>query len=104
MDYPDATTVYRQLLAKQPDGSVIVIAVAPLRNLANLLKSRPDEVSPLDGTNLVTKNVKRLEVMGGNYPPNANNKDAEWNFKQDPASAALVCSTWPTPILCEWRR
>ncbi|HEX8833540.1 MAG TPA: Ig-like domain-containing protein, partial [Abditibacteriaceae bacterium] len=26
-------------------------------------------------------------------------KDGEWNFVQDPPSAALVCSTWPTPIL-----
>ncbi len=33
------------------------------------------------------------------YPPLANGKEAEWNFKQDPASAALVCSTWPTPML-----
>jgi len=97
-DYPDATTLYRQLLTKQPDGSVMVLAVGPLRNLANLLKSRPDAVSSLDGTDLVAKKVKRLDVMGGNYPP-SNNKEAEWNFKQDPASAALVCSTWPTPIL-----
>jgi len=97
-DYPDATTLYRQLLTKQPDGSVMVLAVGPLRNLANLLKSRPDEVSPLDGTALVAKKVKRLDLMGGNYPP-ANSKEAEWNFKQDPASAALVCAEWPTPIL-----
>lgn len=97
--YPDAVTLYRQVLTKQPDGSVVVVAVGPLRNLANLLKSRPDAVSPLDGTALVAKKVRRLNVMGGNYPPFANAKDGEWNFKQDPASAALVCSTWPTPIL-----
>ena len=47
----------------------------------------------------MAKKVKRLDVMGGNYPPYANKKDAEYNFKQDPAAAALVCSTWPTPVL-----
>ncbi len=98
-DYPDAVAVYREVLAKQPDGSVVVLAVGPLRNLSNLLKSAPDQVSSLDGTALVAKKVKRLEVMGGNYPPTANAKDGEWNFKQDPAAAALVCSSWPTPIL-----
>jgi len=97
-DYPDAVTLYREILAKQPDGSVTIVAVGPLRNIANLLKSGPDEASPLDGKALVAKKVKRLDIMGGIYPP-SNTKDAEWNFKQDPASSALVCSTWPTPIL-----
>ena len=98
-DYPDAVTLYRQLLAKQPDGSAIIVAVGPLRNLANLLKSPADEISPMDGKVLIAKKVKRLEVMGGNYPPMSNAKDAEWNFKQDPASAALVCAEWPTEVL-----
>ena len=47
----------------------------------------------------MAKKVKKLEVMGGTYPPFANKKEGEWNFKQDPAAAALVCSTWPTPVL-----
>lgn len=98
-DYPDAITLYRQVMAKQPDSSVVVLAVGPLRNLANLLKSGPDMASPLDGRALVAKKVKRLVIMGGNYPPFANKKEAEWNFKQDPAAASLVCSAWPTPIL-----
>jgi len=98
-DYPDAVVLYRQILAKEPDGSVVIVAVGPLRNIANLLKSRPDRASALDGNALVAKKVKRLDVMGGNYPPNASKKDAEWNFKQDPASAALVATEWPTPIL-----
>lgn len=98
-DYPDAVALYRQTLAKQQDGSVVVLAVGPLRNLANLLKSRPDDASPLDGPALIAKKVKRLEIMGGTYPPMANAKEGEWNFKQDPAAAALVCSTWPTPVV-----
>ncbi|QDV30481.1 Inosine-uridine preferring nucleoside hydrolase [Planctopirus ephydatiae] len=98
-DYPDAVVLYRQLLLKQPDHSVIVLAVGPLRNLANLLKSPGDKDSPLDGKALVAKKVRRLDVMGGNYPPFAKAKEAEWNFEMDPVSAALVCSEWPTEIL-----
>ena len=98
-DYPDAIALYRQILAQQPDGNVVIVAIGPLRNLANLLKSRPDKASPLDGRALVAKKVKKLDVMGRTYPPFANKKDGEWNFSQDSAAAALVCSTWPTPVL-----
>ncbi len=100
-EYPDAVVLYRQILAKQPDGSVTVVAVGMLRNIANLLKSAPDAASPLDGRALVAKKVKRLDIMGGKYPPFAskNDKDGEYNFIEDAPSTALVCNTWPTPIL-----
>ena len=89
----------RQVLAQEPDGNVVILAIGPLRNLAYLLKSHPDDASPMDGVTLVAKKVKRLDIMGGTYPPAANKKEAEWNFKQDPAAAAFVCSNWPTPVL-----
>ncbi len=98
-DYPDAVATYRRILANEADCSVVIVAVGPLRNIANLLKSKPDDASSMDGAALVAKKVKRLEVMGGMYPPQGNSKEGEWNFKQDPASAALVCSAWPTPVL-----
>ena len=98
-DYPDAVVLYRQILARQPDASVVVVAIGPLRNLAHLLNSGPDAASPLAGPALVARKVQRLVVMGGNYPPSANPKEGEWNFAQDPAAAALVCSRWPTAIL-----
>lgn len=100
-DYPDAVKLYRELLAKQPDRSVVVVAVGPLRNLANLLESGADAASGLDGRGLVERKVKRLEVMGGKYPPHPSKGpgDAEWNFAQCPRSAALVCERWPTPVL-----
>ena len=100
-DYPDAVTLYRQILAKQPDHSVTVLAVGPLRNLANLLKSKGDAASPLDGPALIAKKVKELGVMGGKYWPNdsKHEKDLEANFMSDPPSTALVCAAWPTPVL-----
>ena len=100
-DYPDAVTLYRQILARQPDGSVVVVAVGQLRNLANLLKSGADAASPLDGPSLIAKKVKKLSVMGGKYPPfeSKGDKDGEYNFTTDAPSTALVCATWPTPVL-----
>lgn len=98
-DYPDAVALYRRILAKQADRSVVIVAVGPLRNIANLLQSAPDAASPLSGKDLVALKVKQLAIMGGKYPPFASKKEGEWNFVQDPASTQRVCSTWPTPIL-----
>ena len=100
-DYPDAVALYRQVLAREPDGSVVVLAIGPLKNLANLLKSRARcRRAALDGRALVAKKVKRLDVMGGTYPPFANKKESgNGTSQQDPAAAALVCSQWPTPVL-----
>jgi len=100
-DYPDAVALYRRILANQPDQSVIVVAVGPLRNLANLLKSPADAASRLEGVALVKRKVRKLEVMGGKYPPfeSKNDKDLEYNFMVDAPSTALVCASWPTPVL-----
>jgi len=92
-DAPDATAVYRRVLVGQPDASVVVVAIGPLRNLGKLLQSSPDAASPLSGRDLVAKKVKSLVCMGGNYPAGA-----EWNFQQDVGAAKLVCEEWPTPI------
>lgn len=94
VDAPEATALYRQVLAAQPDGSVVVAAVGPLRNLRKLLVSEADAFSPLNGRELVAKKVARLVCMGGSYP-----KGSEWNFEQDGEAARVVVGQWPTPVL-----
>lgn len=91
---PDATALFRKLLAAESDRAVTIVGIGPLRNLRLLLESGPDEHSPLDGAALVAAKVERLVVMGGAYP-----SGEEWNFLMDPASASRVCERWPTPIL-----
>jgi inosine-uridine nucleoside N-ribohydrolase len=46
-DAPDATKLFRQILAAQPDKGVVIVAIGPLRNLSNLLNSAPDSYSSL---------------------------------------------------------
>jgi len=91
---PDATVVYRQILAQQPDKSVTIISIGFMRNLYNLLKSGSDSYSSLNGLALVTKKVKTLSVMGGQYP-----SGDEFNFDQDPVSSSYVVANWPTFIM-----
>ena len=90
----DAVDLYRHILAHQEDKSVILVTVGYLTNLRNLLQSKPDEHSPLDGKTLVQQKVQRLVAMGGQYP-----SGREWNFHQDPTASAYVVKHWPTPIV-----
>jgi len=93
-DAPDAISLYREILAKQENKSVVIVAVGPERLLADLLKSGPDQYSKLSGRDLVKQKVKLLSVMGAGFP-----KDQEWNIKIAPDAAKLVAETWPTPIV-----
>jgi len=89
-----AIDVYRKSLASQPDGSVTIITVGFLTNLADLLQSLPDKYSKLTGKELVRKKVKQLVCMAGSFP--AGN---EFNVRMDASSSKIVFENWETPIL-----
>ncbi len=93
-DAPDAVAVYRRLLAAQPDTSVTVVTVGFLTNVANLLASRPDSLSPLDGKALVKRKVKQWVAMAGKFP-----QGKEFNIEKDSAASQAAIDGWPTPIL-----
>ena len=65
---PSSVEVYRRVLAAQPDHSVAISSIGLSTNLAALLRSGPDEHSPLSGKRLMAQKVKLLAVMGGKYP------------------------------------
>eukprot|EP00443_Scrippsiella_acuminata_P022516 CAMPEP_0115177432 /NCGR_PEP_ID=MMETSP0270-20121206/5379_1 /TAXON_ID=71861 /ORGANISM="Scrippsiella trochoidea, Strain CCMP3099" /LENGTH=428 /DNA_ID=CAMNT_0002590357 /DNA_START=33 /DNA_END=1321 /DNA_ORIENTATION=- len=93
---PDAVSVYRNLLASQPDHSVVLASIGFLTNLENLLRSRPDEISSLSGVELVSAKVKRIVVMGGSYPNSSHlfgSVEHEWNFGGGCNWSAPVCPT-----------
>ena len=64
--------VLRNALAAAQDGSVVISSVGFLTNLANLLTSPPDEISDLNGQDLVRQKVRLVAVMGGYYPEGKN--------------------------------
>lgn len=90
----DALTLYRRILAKQPDNSVTVITVGFFTNLADLLQSKPDKYSSLSGEELVRKKVKRLVSMAGRFP-----KGREYNIECDVVSTRIVAEKWNTEII-----
>lgn len=86
--------IYRKILAAQPDTSVTIASVGFLTNLSNLLRSEPDQYSPLNGMQLVKKKVKLLVCMAGKYP-----SGKEFNMYYDPPASQYVCTNWPTPVI-----
>jgi len=93
-DAPDAALVYRQVLAGQPDASVVMVSVGQLTNFRNLLKTGPDDHSNLGGTELVKRKVRVWVCMGGKIP-----EGREANLINDGPAAAYAIEHWPTPIV-----
>ncbi|MFC5410378.1 nucleoside hydrolase [Larkinella bovis] len=93
-DAPDAITTYRQLLAKEPDRSVTIVTVGFLTNMADLLTSKPDQYSPLDGKSLVKQKVRELVAMAGAFP-----KGREFNVYKDSVASEKAFTNWPTPVI-----
>ena len=95
---PDAVALYRKILAAQPDQNVTIVVVGWLTNMADLLKSKPDQYSALAGRELVKAKVKELVAMGGRWP-NSPKDEGEYNFRMDGAAAHKVISDWPGRIM-----
>lgn len=90
---PDAVETYRKILASQPDKSVTIVTIGFLTNLADLLNSGPDKISPLSGKLLVKQKVKQLVSMAGAFP-----SGREYNVHIDSLSSEKVFTQWPSPI------
>ena len=90
----DAVKIYRKVLQGQPDNSVTIVTVGFLTNLANLLKSQPDEISNLPGTELVKSKVKLLVSMAGRFP-----QGREFNVFIDSVASEYVFGKWPGEII-----
>lgn len=93
-DAPDAALLYRQLLARQPERSVVLVSIGQLTNMRNLLRTEPDELSPLDGRDLVHRHIHTWVCMGGVFP-----QGREANLVHDGPAAAQAVRAWPTPIV-----
>ena len=93
-EYPTSLEVYRKVLAGQPDGSVTLVSVGFMTNIAELLKSKADQYSDLSGMELVNRKVKNWVAMAGAFP-----QGKEFNIHQDVESAVYAFENFPRPIL-----
>ncbi len=92
----EALFLYRDLLEKQPDCSVIIVTVGYLTNIKDLLQL-PAESGHLSGSELIKKKVQTWVCMGGNfmgYPAADDLTLGNENFVRDPLSTYYAISNW----------
>ena len=94
-----AAAVLRRALASC-DGKAVICAVGPLTNIAALLCSEPDGISPLSGVELVAEKCEKMVLMAGEFTPNSKGEiGAEWNVKCDIPAARTVAEISPVPLV-----
>jgi inosine-uridine nucleoside N-ribohydrolase len=85
----------RKQLAQADDNSVVLVAVGPLTNIARLLQSGPDKISPLNGIDLVRQKVRSVSMMSGNMAQ----ETPEWNVVQDLEASKVVYGKCPVSLI-----
>ena len=93
--YPDAVSVLRRALVENED--VTICAVGAMTNVAALLESKPDAISPLGGVSLVQQRCRKLVLMAGIFDPAVTR--IEWNIHLDIPAAKVVAERSPVPVV-----
>ena len=91
----DAVALMRRTLAMNKGSKITLVVVGSCLNLASLMDSRGDELSPLTGIELVASQVDKVVLMGGLFAENAT---PEYNIKTDIPSAKTAFEKCPVPI------
>ncbi|HUX56923.1 MAG TPA: nucleoside hydrolase [Bacteroidales bacterium] len=98
---PDAAYLYRKILEKQQNHSVVIATVGYLTNIRNLLQL-PAEEGHISGVDLVKLKVKFWVCMGGNfigYPPKDDLKLGNTNFVGDAHATYYAIYHWPGELV-----
>ena len=99
----EAVRTLRGLLASAEDRSVVVVQVGWCSNLATLLDSPADDLSPMTGRELAERKVRLLSVMGGAFvvDETAANYSGhkEFNIVNNVPAAQKLAREWPTEMV-----
>jgi len=92
---PNAVDVYRKVLARAANKSVVIVSTGFSSNIARLMETEGDENSPLSGMELIKRKVSWFSVMAGNFE-DQNYK--EYNVWNDVKAAKKFFEESPVPI------
>ena len=101
-ELPDAVTLIRKILAAADDQSIVIVQVGLAVNLADLVESTGDEISPLSGADLIRQKVRLVEIMAGAFHPiDGNDHYLEANVRNGIGSMQRFAAAWPeeTPVI-----
>ena len=103
----NAVKLLRKILANNQGDKITLVVVGCNINIAGLLESGADEISPLTGIELVKEQVEEVSLMGCYFPTEQVPEiwfgdfkmEAECNIKVDIKSAQTVFNLCPVPIV-----
>lgn len=93
---PDAEKLYRQILSKQPDHSIVIISTGFSTNLARLLDTPADEYSKLTGKELLAQKVNYMSLMAGAIKMTEHK---EYNIIEDIPAAKKLFAESPVKVI-----
>ncbi len=100
-DVSDSVRLARSILAASPDKSIAYISIGFSTNIARLLQSNPDNISPLSGAQLAAKKIKVFSVMAGQFGLSRRVKTfrPEFNIYNDLPAAKFFLENPPAPVV-----
>ena len=96
-DVCDAVRLYREILANSRE-KLEIIEIGYLQVVSNVLKSQPDDISPLNGIELINEKVLKIWVMAGKWD---EVNGIENNFARNNRSRqarSYFCMACPVPV------
>ncbi len=93
---PDGYKLYRQLLSRAEDKSVVVVAIGFVTTLAELFESGADEYSSLNGVDLFAQKVKSVYIQAGRFE--AGDSLSGYNMRAASKQSAVFYSKLPRNV------
>lgn len=102
----DAVRLLRRVLAENRGEKISLVVVGCCINIAALIKSGGDDISPLSGRELLARQAKELSLMGCFFPSEEvpeiwfgdYKMEAECNIQTDIEAARTVFAECPVPV------
>ncbi len=93
---PDGWKLYRQLLSKADDRSVVIVAIGFVTTLSELFESGADEYSDLDGVSLFSKKVKSVYIQSGRFE--SGDSLSGYNMRAASKQSAIFYERFPKNV------
>ncbi len=96
-DCENAVRLYRRVLT-ECEGRTFITEIGFPQIVSDLLKSQPDDLSPLNGTELVAEKVEKIFMMAGKWDvPNGEEYNL-CNREQGRCAGHYICENSPVPV------
>ena len=92
----DGYKLYRKLLSKAEDNSIVVVAIGFATSLAQLFESKADEYSQLNGVDLFAQKVRAVYIQSGRFEQNDNKSG--YNMRAASHHAAVFYDNLPAKV------